>query len=90
MRLKLETCNKFNKQKSLMEYSEVKNVNDTAFNDGEKAGIKKGEKIGIEKEKKLIAKNMLAMNLDSVIISKATGLTSTEIENLTDENFDDE
>jgi hypothetical protein len=35
-----------------MEYSDVKNLNDTAFNDGEKAGIK----IGIEK----IAKGMLA------------------------------
>ncbi|MFI3189097.1 hypothetical protein BCS42_11690 [Crenothrix sp. D3] len=72
--------------KSLMEYSEVKNVNDTAFNDGEKSGIKKGEKIGIEK----IAKGMLAEKLPLELIVKLTGLTLAEIENLSDENFNDE
>jgi predicted transposase/invertase (TIGR01784 family) len=69
-----------------MEYSDVKNVNDTAFEDGEKAGIK----IGIEKEKKLIAKGMLAEKFPLELIVKLTGLTPAEIENLRDEDFDDE
>jgi predicted transposase/invertase (TIGR01784 family) len=73
-----------------MEYSDVKNVNDTAFEDGKKAGIKKGEKIGIEKEKKLIAKGMLAEKFPLELIVKLTGLTPAEIENLRDEDFDDE
>ncbi|MEY3786227.1 MAG: hypothetical protein RLZ75_432, partial [Pseudomonadota bacterium] len=49
-----------------------------------------GEKIGIEKEKKLIAKGMLAEKLPLELIVKLTGLTPAEIENLSDENFDDE
>ena len=77
------------KVKSLVEYSEVQNVSDTAFGDGEKIGIEKGEKIGIEKgkveEKHTIAKNMLAKGFDLATISELTGLTAVEIENLKNE-----
>jgi len=40
--------------------------------------------------KKETAKNLLALGLDIEIIAKATNLTSAEIENLTNEDFEDE
>ena len=53
---------------------------------GEKLGVKKGEKIGLEKgeTKKAIeiAKNAIAMDLKNEDISKITGLSVKEIENL--------
>ncbi|RIZ70987.1 MAG: Rpn family recombination-promoting nuclease/putative transposase [Methylococcales bacterium] len=73
-------------QKSLLEYSEVKNVSDTAFGDGEKIGIEKGK----AEEKHAIAQGMLAEKLPLELIVKLTGLTFAEIERLTREGFDDE
>jgi predicted transposase/invertase (TIGR01784 family) len=60
--------------KSLVEYSEVQNVSDTAFGDG---------KIEGKFERTLeIAKNMLAMGLNYSQISQATGLAEHEIEKM--------
>jgi predicted transposase YdaD len=47
-------------------------------------------KKGILKEKKLIAKNSLAAGLAIETIVQITGLTLTEIENITDADFDDD
>lgn len=57
-------------QKSLLEYSEVKNVSDTAFGEGELAKAIK------------IAKGMLAKGFDLKTISELTELTVAEIEKL--------
>ena len=56
--------------RSLMEYSEVKNVSDTSFEEGELAKARK------------IAKGMLTKNFDLNIIAELTGLTENEIKNL--------
>lgn len=70
-------------QKSLLEYSEVKNVSDTAFGDG------------VIAEKKNIAKAMLAKGFDLGTIAELTGLSCAQIEGLAnpllnDVEFDDE
>ena len=39
---------------------------------------------------KTVANNLLAANITMEIIIQSTGLTPTEIENLSDEDFDDE
>lgn len=57
-------------QKSLLEYWEVKNVTDIAFEEG------------VIAEKKKIAKNMLAEKLPLELIAKLTDLALIEIENL--------
>jgi predicted transposase/invertase (TIGR01784 family) len=64
--------------RSLIEYSEVKNVSDTSFEDG----FGKGELKGKMEEKKEIAKNMLAKGFDLKIISELTDLSGAEIEKL--------
>jgi len=56
--------------RSLMEYSEVKNVSDTSFEEGELAKARK------------IAKGMLTKNFDLNIIVELTGLTEYEIKKL--------
>jgi predicted transposase/invertase (TIGR01784 family) len=72
--------------KSLVAYSEVQNVSDTSFNQGEKIGIVKGEKIGIIKGERVkalkIARGMLAKGFDLATISELTGLSLCEIEQL--------
>jgi predicted transposase/invertase (TIGR01784 family) len=57
-------------QRSLLEYSEVKNVSDTAFGEGEIAGVRK------------VAKGMLAKGFDLKTISELTDLSVAEIEKL--------
>jgi predicted transposase/invertase (TIGR01784 family) len=81
-------------QKSLMEYSEVKNVSDTAFEEGEKKGMEKGIEQGIQQgiqqgmekgelSKALqIAQGMLVEKLPMELIAKLTGLTLDEVESL--------
>ena len=64
--------------KSLMEYSEVKNVSDTSFGEGPAKGIEKGELAQAIK----IAQNMLVKGFDLKTISELTGLTPAEIEKL--------
>jgi len=59
---------------------------DASFEDGEikgeEKGIKKGIKQGREEERKEIAQNLKSLGLSLEDISKATGLTSEEIEQL--------
>ena len=56
------------------------------MNSAEKYGEEKGEKIGEEKgakkKQKEIAKNMIKLEIDVSVISKATGLTIEEIQKL--------
>ena len=49
---------------------------------GIKQGIKKGKLEGIKGEKYSIAKTLKQMNMDNASISKATGLSISEIEKL--------
>ena len=50
--------------------------------EGIKEGIKKGKLEGIKNEKYSIAKTLKQMNMDDASISKATGLTIKEIQNI--------
>ena len=50
--------------------------------EGKKIGISEGKKMGIAEEKKKIAKNFKDNGVDIEIISKSTGLTKEEIENI--------
>ena len=57
-------------------------IRDSGYNEGRKEGIEEGLKKGKKAEKKSIAQNMLEMKIDKEIISKVTGLTIDEIENM--------
>ena len=61
-------------------------IRDSGYNEGRKEGIEEGIKEGLKKgkkaEKKSIAQNMLEMKIDKEIISKVTGLTISEIDNI--------
>ena len=61
-------------------------IRDSGYNEGRKEGIEEGIKEGLKKgkkaEKKSIAQNMLEMKIDKEIISKVTGLTISEIDNM--------
>jgi predicted transposase/invertase (TIGR01784 family) len=61
-------------KKSLVQYLEVKNVFDTAFEEGEKAGIEKG----IEK----VAKALKEQNIAIEIIAESTGLSYEAIKRI--------
>ena len=50
--------------------------------EGIKEGIKEGKLEGIKNEKYSIAKTLKQMNMDDASISKATGLTIEEIQNI--------
>ena len=50
--------------------------------EGIKEGIKKGKLEGTKNEKYSIAKTLKQMNMDDASISKATGLTIEEIQNI--------
>lgn len=81
-------------KKSLVQYLEVKNVFDTAFEEGEKVGIEKGEKVGIEKsleqgiEKGIergiekVAKALKEQNVAIEIIVESTGLSYDAIQRI--------
>ncbi len=69
-------------------------IRDSGYNEGRKEGLEEGIHRGIElgkeegvkkgkkAEKKSIAQNMLEMKIDKEIISKVTGLTISEIDNM--------
>ena len=69
-------------------------IRDSGYNEGRKEGLEEGIHRGIElgkeeglkkgkkAEKKSIAQNMLEMKIDKEIISKVTGLTIDEIDNM--------
>ena len=54
-----------------------------AKEEGEKIGERRGKKIGEEKEKIKTAKKLLERNMDIKEIVEITGLTESEINNLT-------
>ena len=53
-----------------------------AREEGEKSGLEKGEKLGKQKNQIQVVKAMLKENINVDIISKVTGLTKEEIENI--------
>ena len=65
-------------KKSLVQYLEVKNVFDTAFEEGEKVGIEKGVEKGIEK----VAKALKEQNVAIEIIVESTGLSYEAIQRI--------
>ncbi|NOS90212.1 MAG: PD-(D/E)XK nuclease family transposase, partial [Methylococcaceae bacterium] len=68
--------------KSLVEYSEVQNVRDTSFGDGEKIGIEKGKIEGKIEAIKTVAKALKSQGIAMDIIMVSTGLSQQEIEEL--------
>ncbi len=78
-------------EESLKHYRDLKNVIDTAFDDGKaeglQEGIEKGLEIGIEKGKaeaiRLTALQLKQAGVAVETIAQATGLTIAEIEQLT-------
>ncbi|MBD2280688.1 hypothetical protein H6F99_21145, partial [Aphanizomenon flos-aquae FACHB-1040] len=69
-------------KKSLVQYLEVKNVFDTAFEEGEKAGIEKGIEQGIEKGIEKVAKALKEQNIAIEIIAESTGLSYEAIKRI--------
>jgi predicted transposase/invertase (TIGR01784 family) len=73
-------------KKSLVQYLEVKNVFDTAFEEGEKVGIEKGIEKGIERgiEKGIekVAKALKEQNIAIEIIAQSTGLSQEAIKRI--------
>ena len=73
-------------KKSLVQYLEVKNVFDTAFEEGEKVGIEKGIEKGLEKgieqgiEK--VARALKEQNIAIEIIVESTGLSYEAIQRI--------
>jgi predicted transposase/invertase (TIGR01784 family) len=69
-------------KKSLVQYLEVKNVFDTAFEEGEKVGIEKGIERGIEKGIEKVAKALKEQNIAIEIIAQSTGLSQEAIKRI--------
>ena len=67
---------------SLKYYRDMKNSLDTAREEGLLEGIEKGIEQGIEKGKVVVARELLKNGVDVNIISKSTGLTLEQIEEL--------
>jgi len=61
-----------------VQYLEIKNVFDTAFEEGEKVDIEKGIEQGIEK----VAKALKEQNVAIEIIIKSTGLSYEAIQRI--------
>ena len=57
-------------------------IRDEATKKGLKEGLEKGLERGTEQSKNEIAKNMLKENMDILLISKLTGLSNEQINNL--------
>ena len=68
--------------KSLVEYSEVQNVRDTSFGDGEKIGMEKGKIEGKIEAIKTVAKALKTQGIAIDIIMVSTGLSQQEIDEL--------
>ena len=72
-------------KKELYQYDKqitLKEERQEGIKEGIKKGIKKGKLEGIKNEKYSIAKTLKQMNMDDASISKATGLTIEEIQNI--------
>ena len=84
---KVKHLNEDEQFQSLMTYEEdlmmCQNTDkEIAFNDGLEQGLEQGKQEGIDDAKREIVKNLLNENMDLNLISKVTGLTCEEIENL--------
>ena len=66
------------KMDALVKYNEIED----AKKEGKAIGIEEGKAEGIKESTTLIAKNLLKENIDVETISKATGLTKEDIQNL--------
>jgi predicted transposase/invertase (TIGR01784 family) len=69
-------------KKSLVQYLEVKNVFDTAFEEGEKVGIEKGIEQGIEQGIEKVARALKEQNIAIEIIVESTGLSYEAIQRI--------
>ena len=69
-------------QASLKYYRDLKNVIDTAFDDGLNMGMEKGIEQGREQERLNIAKNLKSLGLSDQQIAAASGLSLAEIAGL--------
>ncbi|MEY3220552.1 MAG: hypothetical protein RIT27_1909 [Pseudomonadota bacterium] len=69
-------------EQSLKVYRDLNNVINTAYDEGETKGFQKGIEKGIEKGIRLTAQKLKQEGLSNEMISKVTGLTITEIEQL--------
>ena len=56
------------------------------YRDGKEEGLKEGIAIGIKERKKEIAMNLVDQNIGYDIISKATGLSISEIEKIVEDS----
>jgi predicted transposase/invertase (TIGR01784 family) len=68
-------------EESLKSYRDLKNSLDTAYEEG----VEKGREEGREEEKRNIVENLIKCELDIPSISKATGLTESEVQKIKDE-----
>ena len=64
------------------EQSSIEYAQDEGYRQGEENGREKGKAEGRVEEKTEIAKNMLKENVEKTLISRVTGLSLEEIENL--------
>ena len=71
---------------SLKHYRDLKNSNDTAWQEGLQEGLEEGEKIGIEKGEKIgmtkVVIAMAAKGLDIATIAEMTGLAAATVQTL--------
>lgn len=71
--------------RNVLEYADVKESLMCEREEGILQGIEQGREQGREVEKRQLALNMLAEGLDPAIVSKISGLTEEELQNLTRE-----
>ena len=75
-------CNTFVNNSPVMDKYKKREIDAYFFDRSIKLDLEKAEKKGIEKEKCALAKNMKTENIDINLISKITGLSKEEINNL--------
>ena len=69
-------------QKYMSEEEDKKKIQNSLLSEARENGINDGISKGVSQEKVNIAKNLLSMNMSLEDISKATGLSVEEIENI--------
>ncbi|MDO4224245.1 MAG: Rpn family recombination-promoting nuclease/putative transposase [Acinetobacter sp.] len=79
---KLDRGNRTQYEHSLKQYRDLQSAMETYREEGRAEGIEAGIEIGIEQNKRAIAKQLKMMGLSVEQIQQATGLSSTEIEQI--------
>lgn len=69
-------------QKDKLDKLVIDTAKDKGIEEGKSIGIEEGKSIGIRERTIQIVKNLLKENVDVETISKTTGLTKEEIQNL--------